>query len=145
MVNVKYNDGSARNQLDNRKDDDSNATSKIFDPNDNPPPVLVEPDKIRILQVISNLLTNAIKFTRGAKVAIIIDNNNDRIGARNDKRGEKREGEVKLEGHAGREEAVVSFRDSRTGIDPEIIDKIFEKFVTKSDKELDIVYLSLEK
>ncbi|MDQ3838928.1 MAG: HAMP domain-containing histidine kinase [Thermoproteota archaeon] len=115
MVNVEYNDGSAARHRDNHKNDDK-LTSKVLNPDDNSPQVLVEADKIRIMQVISNLLTNAIKFTRGGKVAIIIDNNNG-TGK------EKGEGDV-----------VVSFRDNGTGIDPEIIDKVFEKFVTKSDK-----------
>jgi signal transduction histidine kinase len=116
MVNVEYNDGSAARHRYNHKNDDDKLTSKVLNPDDNSPLVLVEADKIRIMQVISNLLTNAIKFTRGGKVAIIIDNNNGT-------RKEKGEGDV-----------VVSFRDNGTGIDPEIIDKVFEKFVTKSDK-----------
>jgi two-component system sensor histidine kinase VicK len=112
--------------------------------NDNPPPVLVNADKTRIMQVISNLLTNAIKFTRGGKVAIIVDNNNNnnnRNKARNEKEGggEREVGQGEGEGELKkreetRREIIVSFRDSGTGIDPKIIDKIFEKFVTKSDK-----------
>jgi signal transduction histidine kinase len=113
-------------------------------PNDNPPPVLVNADKTRIMQVISNLLTNAIKFTRGGKVAIIVDNNHNSTKAKKEKEGRgggrevgqeegQGEGELKQGEETGRE-IVVSFRDSGTGIAPEIIDKIFEKFVTKSEK-----------
>jgi signal transduction histidine kinase len=65
------------------------------------------------MQVISNLFTNAIKFTRGGKVAIIIDNSKGTKA-----RKERRERGV-----------TVSFRDNGTGIDPEIMDKIFEKLL----------------
>lgn len=149
MVNVEYNDRSARAYNDNHKENKaSNSDSKIMYPNDNPPTILVNADKTRIMQVISNLLTNAIKFTRGGKVEIIVDNNNNRTKARKEKevggggggrevgqgRGEgEGEGELKQGEETGRE-IVVSFRDSGTGIDPKIIDKIFEKFVTKSEK-----------
>jgi two-component system, OmpR family, sensor histidine kinase VicK len=142
IVNVEYNDRSARayNDNDNHKEKKAiNSGSKILYPNDNPPPVLVDADKTRIMQVISNLLTNAIKFTRGGKVAIIIDINNNRTKPRKEKeRGGEREvgqgeGELKQGEETGRE-IVVSFRDSGTGIDQAIIDKIFEKFITKSEK-----------
>lgn len=142
MVNVEYNDRSARayDDNDNHKEKKAiNSGSKILYPNDNPPPVLVDADKTRIMQLISNLLTNAIKFTRGGKVAIIVDLNNNRTKPRKEKeRGGEREvgqgeGELKQGEETGRE-IVVSFRDSGTGIAPEIIDKIFEKFVTKSEK-----------
>jgi signal transduction histidine kinase len=132
MVNVVYNDGFAKDYPGDHKDD-GNVSSKVLHPEGNSPPVLVKADKTRIMQVISNLLTNAIKFTRGGKVAIIVDNNNNRTEGRKDL--EKREGEVKQEEEEKTGgEIVVSFRDSGTGIDPEIIDKIFGKFVTKSDK-----------
>jgi signal transduction histidine kinase len=138
MVNVVYNDGFAQDYPGDHKDD-GNVSSKVLHPEGNSPPVLVKADKTRIMQVISNLLTNAIKFTRGGKVAIIVDNNNNNNNNNNRtedrKDRERREGVVKQEEEekTGRE-IVVSFRDSGTGIDPEIIDKIFGKFVTKSDK-----------
>jgi signal transduction histidine kinase len=151
MVDVVYNDndGYTRSNQDNHEvNSPSNYgiknESRILYLNDNPPPVLVNADKTRIMQVISNLLTNAIKFTRGGKVAIIVDNNNNnnnRNKARNEKEGggEREVGQGEGEGELKkreetRREIIVSFRDSGTGIDPKIIDKIFEKFVTKSDK-----------
>lgn len=141
MINVEYNDRSARayNDNDNHKENKAiNSGSKILYPNDNPPPVLVDADKTKIMQVISNLLTNAIKFTRGGKVAIIIDNNRTKLRKEKERGGEREVrqgegGELKQGEETGRE-IVVSFRDSGTGIAPEIIDKIFEKFVTKSEK-----------
>ena len=36
-------------------------------------------------------------------------------------------------GQGGRNEVVISIKDRGTGIDPDIQDKLFSKFVTKSD------------
>ena len=70
--------------------------------------ILIEADKGRIYQVISNLLNNAIKFTREDTIIIA--------------RVEKRDSYV-----------IVSIKDSGTGIDPEIMPRLFAKFATKSE------------
>jgi len=70
--------------------------------------ILIEADKGRIYQVISNLLNNAIKFTREDTIIIATV--------------EKRDSYV-----------IVSIKDSGTGIDPEIMPRLFAKFATKSD------------
>lgn len=65
-------------------------------------------DKERIGQVLTNLIDNAIKFTKSGKVTItaaIV------------------EGERKIS---------ISVRDSGLGIDPMIMDRLFTKFATKS-------------
>ena len=67
----------------------------------------VEADKSRIAQVVTNLLTNAIRFTKGGNVSVAVTK-----GKAND--------------------IVVSIRDTGQGIDPEIIPRLFTKFVTKS-------------
>jgi signal transduction histidine kinase len=80
-------------------------------------PVYIEADKIRIYQVISNLLTNAIKFTNnGGPVSISVEKKEHTLS------GNKKENVV-----------VVSIRDSGIGISLELIDKLFSKFVSKSD------------
>jgi two-component system, OmpR family, sensor histidine kinase VicK len=65
-------------------------------------------DKDRILQVLSNLLGNALKFTNEGRIAITI---------------EKKDNEV-----------IVKIKDSGSGIDREIFPKLFGKFATKSEK-----------
>ena len=70
--------------------------------------ILIEADKGRIYQVISNLLNNAIKFTREDTIIIATV--------------EKRDSYV-----------IVSIKDSGTGIDSEIMPRLFAKFATKSD------------
>ena len=67
----------------------------------------VEADKSRIAQVVTNLITNAIRFTKRGNVSVAVTK-----GKAND--------------------IVVSIRDTGQGIDPEIIPRLFTKFVTKS-------------
>lgn len=79
--------------------------------------VYVEADKVRITQVISNLIDNAIKFApqQNGRLKIVVLRSDDR-----DNKGE-------LHGNV-----IVSVKDNGTGIDPEILPKLFSKFVTKS-------------
>jgi signal transduction histidine kinase len=79
-----------------------------FESNVNKNSIMIEGDKGRIFEVISNLLNNAIKFTEKGEVAVIL---NERDG-----------------------QAIVSIRDTGTGIAPEIYPKLFTKFATKSEK-----------
>src|SRR5215204_5195321 len=82
----------------------------VFHPNDS---VKVFADKERIYQVISNLIRNAAKFTKGdeAKIEIILEK------IKKDKK----------------ELISVKIRDNGTGIDPEILPRLFSKFTTKSE------------
>jgi signal transduction histidine kinase len=81
-----------------------------------PQDIIVEADKARISQVISNLLSNATKFTKEGSIiittAVDVDSGND--------------GKINM--------VIVSVKDTGTGIDPEILPRLFSKFVTKSDK-----------
>ena len=72
---------------------------------------VVEIDKSRILQVLTNLIDNAIKFT----------NLNEQIIVKLDKYIINNLDFVK-----------VSIKDTGTGIDPGILPKLFSKFITKS-------------
>ena len=80
---------------------------------------LVEADKRRIAQVISNLLNNATKFTEEGTITItthvIKRKNIDRI------RGGEEVAEL-----------FVAVKDTGTGIDPELMPRLFTKFATKS-------------
>ena len=76
--------------------------------------IMVEADRNRLIQVVSNLLNNAIKFTNEGSITIIaetkkINNDNDEI--------------------------VVSIKDTGAGIDKQILPKLFTKFATKSKEE----------
>ena len=82
---------------------------------------VVDADKERIVGVISNLLGNAIKFTKEGEIFVSIgkkeDNNNNYV--------------------------LVIVRDSGEGVNPEILPKMFSKFITKSFEGLGLgLYIS---
>jgi two-component system sensor histidine kinase VicK len=70
--------------------------------------VIVEADKERITQVISNLLSNALKFTEEGYISISTE-----------KRGK---------------DILVTVKDTGVGIDQEVLPRLFSKFITKSEK-----------
>src|SRR5215216_4016485 len=72
------------------------------------PPIYVRADKPRVYQVIANLLRNAIKFTKEGTISISADMKDNT-------------------------EVIISIKDNGTGIDPEILPRLFTKFATKSD------------
>jgi signal transduction histidine kinase len=77
---------------------------------------LVEADRQRMIQVISNLLDNALKFTQEGTVTVTtIERKDDGDGA-----------------GGGEAEVIVSIKDTGTGIDPELMPRLFTKFATKS-------------
>jgi signal transduction histidine kinase len=80
--------------------------------------ILVQADRERIMQVISNLLNNALKFTSEGLVSVAV--------ARNREHGKRQQQEKK------KEEVVVSIEDTGSGIDPEIFPRLFTKFSSKS-------------
>ena len=79
-----------------------------FESNLNNASVMIEGDRGRIFEVISNLLNNAIKFTENGEVVVVLD---------------EKDGQ-----------AIVSVRDTGSGIAPEIYSNLFTKFATKSEK-----------
>jgi two-component system sensor histidine kinase VicK len=84
---------------------------------------LVEADRRQLTQVISNLLNNAIKFTEEGTVTVstsIIKRKEDTADG---------DGEVKQEKE---EEIVIAVKDTGTGIDTELMPRLFTKFATKS-------------
>jgi signal transduction histidine kinase len=71
--------------------------------------VLVEADKARLSQVIANILGNAIKFTKEGCISIVQE-------------------------VIGSSQILISIKDTGSGIDPEIMPRLFTKFATKSQK-----------
>ena len=92
------------------KDNTNNKVELIYDDNPNNNPIAVAADRERIIQVISNLLSNSIQFTSEGYISlnIVVDNNS--------------------------KEVIVTVRDTGTGINPEILPRLFSKFVTRSQK-----------
>jgi signal transduction histidine kinase len=73
-------------------------------------PVIVKGDKNKIFQVLSNLLSNAEKFTDSGTITVSL---NDDISKKT---------------------AIISVEDTGKGVDKEIIPKLFTKFVAKSER-----------
>ena len=69
--------------------------------------IIVEADRSRLTQVISNLLSNAVKFTTA-------------------------EGTISISTEKKDNQVIVSVKDTGSGIDPEILPRLFSKFSTKS-------------
>ena len=101
------------NDVENGYDDGNNSNVKIiFEPKET---IFVYADKDRIHQVLSNLLNNAIKYTKNGIVTI---NTSIANGSNNNANDDK--------------EAIVTIMDTGCGITPEIMQKLFSKFVTTS-------------
>jgi len=74
----------------------------LYEPKD----IFIEADMQQLTRVISSLLNNAIKFTKEGTISIIAENKDSQV--------------------------FVSVKDTGSGIDPEILPKLFSKFVSKS-------------
>lgn len=74
--------------------------------------IIVEADRGRIIQVLTNLLNNALKFTDEGQIIVSIYQSND--------------------DNENRNEVTVEVVDSGSGIDNEMYPKLFSKFATKS-------------
>ena len=68
--------------------------------------LFIEADKERITQVISNLLSNAVKFTKEGTISISVEKKDSKV--------------------------TFNIKDTGTGIDSEILPRLFTKFATKS-------------
>jgi len=69
---------------------------------------LIRVDKSRLEQVISNFLSNCIKFTKEGTISLNVE-----------------EKDI---------QALVTVKDTGSGIDPEMLPRVFSKFATKSEK-----------
>lgn len=74
----------------------------LYEPRD----IIVEGDKGRISQVISNILSNATKFTTDGSISIKSEKSNNQV--------------------------IISVKDTGTGIDSELFPRLFSKFASKS-------------
>jgi two-component system sensor histidine kinase VicK len=107
------------NTIDDCKKDDDDGKGKIrlLYTNINREPLFIEADHVRIIQVLSNILNNAIKFTKEGKIGgdIYITTEKKKVDDDN-------------------QQVTVFVRDTGLGIDNNIFPRLFTKFATKSTK-----------
>jgi signal transduction histidine kinase len=86
-----------------------NTVPVIFEPkHENNDVIYVEAEKERLIQVIENLIFNAIKFTKDGAIV------------------------VSLSKSTVSNQAIVSVKDTGVGIDQEILPRLFDKFASRS-------------
>jgi len=76
--------------------------------------IVIDADRNRLCQVISNLLNNAFTFTNEGSISVIVERKKNIRNENND------------------DEILVTVKDTGTGINPEILPKLFTKFASKS-------------
>jgi signal transduction histidine kinase len=92
-----------------KKNEKHNRIKLLYQPKD----IFIQADRVRIIQVLSNILGNAVKFTEEGTISVNVEqmkeeDNND---------------------HA----VVISVKDTGLGIHPDISPKLFTKFATRSE------------
>jgi two-component system sensor histidine kinase VicK len=107
LINMALSDAENQVKIDNKKIEISHTIKNFQRPGEEKD-LIVRADKDRILQVLSNLLGNALKFTK--------------------------EGQISITTEPKDKEVIVKIKDSGSGIDREILPKLFEKFASKSEK-----------
>ena len=90
---------------DFRKQANDGSVSILYNAHD----LIVYADRDKISQVIHNLISNAMKFTKSGSIIVSAMEQNDKS-------------------------IMVGVKDTGKGIDPEVLPSLFAKFVTKSDK-----------
>ena len=100
-----------RNQVEKNKDN----VGLHYEPKTNDSKITVEADRARLIQVISNLLDNAIKFTKsGGSIYVAAERKHTENGNK-------------------KQEIIIRIKDGGKGIDSEIMPRLFTKFATKSE------------
>jgi two-component system, OmpR family, sensor histidine kinase VicK len=106
----------------NKANNNKNTNIQLIYPQLSAEPLFVYADKNRIQQVLSNLLSNALKFTEDGVITINTEKFMDTVNINSN------------ENNKEKEFVSIKIKDTGKGIDPEVLPRLFEKFATKSDK-----------
>ena len=132
ITNINHGNNEDKDK-DNVSDDSSKKGDlKLFFESKVKEDIFVEADKDRLTQVICNLLDNAFKFTEGHGESIQItlekqEPHHELLVEQRIRQQQERQQEQEPF-------AIISIKDTGTGIDPEISPRLFSKFATKSHK-----------
>ena len=113
VVNINENILNVKKDIENRSPYSRAVRILIIEPGEDNP-IYVQADKVRLYEVIANLLSNALKFTQKGTISIsteIRSNMSNNIG-----------------------EVIIRISDTGVGIHPEILPRLFTKFATRSDR-----------
>ena len=88
--------------------EDGQSVNIVFEDLTGKAQIMVNADKSRLFEVLSNLIRNAIKFTEDGVITVKLEQKNEHV--------------------------EVSVKDTGKGIDSDIFPNLFEKFTTKSEK-----------
>ena len=97
--------------------------------------ILVQADKSRLIQVVFNLLSNAVNSIKELEQRKLAKDRQTRLAVKveqNRQDDEERTISISVEENTSGGQAIVSIKDTGIGIDPEILSRLFCKFVTKS-------------
>jgi signal transduction histidine kinase len=123
-----------KTNIGSHRADSSTHIDIVFEPQEDP--VMVFADKVRIFQAVSNLINNAIKFSNGKPIVIsskkYLKNEIGSVKGNYDK--SKKVNLADMKEFRDEMVVIVSIRDRGKGIDPDILPRLFTKFVTKSDR-----------
>jgi len=113
---------NTRNNSISNSNNNNNKDIKIFFKPRGAKEILVQADKQKIYQVIFNLLTNAVKFTKKEKEGAI---------------------SITTDTNANKGEVIVSVKDTGSGIAAHILPRLFSKFTTDSSEGIGLgLYIS---
>jgi two-component system, OmpR family, sensor histidine kinase VicK len=93
---------------DAKRNQQTRQVNLLYHQHDKDNTILIQADKGRLNQVISNLISNAVKFTEEGTIIIT---------------SKKQEKEKRV---------IISVKDTGIGIHPEVLPRLFQKFATKS-------------
>lgn len=113
-VNINEKIANVKKDFENQFPRSGTARRTLLIELDENNPIYVHADKIRLYEVLANLLGNAIKFTQKGTITISADIRSNRDN--------------------NIDEVIIRISDTGVGIHPEIMPRLFTKFGTRSDR-----------
>jgi two-component system, OmpR family, sensor histidine kinase VicK len=127
------NGGGGRGANDDKNKDLKRTGPRLFLRSGPEEEILVQADEERLMQVMHNILDNAFKFTDthgSVTVTLEKQDTHSQIQTEEPTQLKQQQQQQQQQQH----HAIISITDRGTGIDPDILPKLFSKFATKSYK-----------